>query len=517
MPVLNWIGKDKVVNHAASLPFRTLKPDDALSFGQGEHMLVEGDNLEALKALMPFYYGKVKCIYIDPPYNTGNNTWVYNDRVDAPQIKEWFHKVVGEEGKDLCRHDKWLCMMYPRLKLLRELLKEDGAIFVSIDDNEQHHLRLLMDEIFGANNFVANIIWQKNYSPRNDAKHLSDMHDHIVLYARKKEVWRPNLIARGDKQNAHYKYDDGDGRGSWRADNLSVKTISKDYLYEIINPNTGQAYQPPAGRAWMTSQQAMQRLVAENRLFFGKDGKGAPQLKRYLSEVKEGVTPQTLWFRDEVGDNQEAKKELNLLLGEGDRFETPKPTRLLKRIIALAAGKDDIILDSFAGSGTTGQAVLEMNAEDGGNRKCILIEMEPHIAANITARRLQNLQDDSKDGAGAGFRYLRLNGELFSQDGLLNPDAQYSDLATYIFYTETHQFLDSDQLNAPYIGSHVDTHYYLLSGNANDTTLDQGYLQEIGQREGIKIVYADRCLVDEEELVRYQVTFRQIPYELQAF
>lgn len=522
MPVLNWIGKDKIVEHDKDLPFRVLKPNKNLSIGESENLLIQGDNLEALKALMPFYYGKVKCIYIDPPYNTGNEGWIYNDRVNSPQIKSWLNKVVGAEGEDLCRHDKWLCMMYPRLKLLRDLLSNDGVIFVSIDDNEEHNLKTIMDEIFGEKNFVANIIWQKNYSPRNDAKYFSDMHDHIVLYAKDKEIWRPNLLPRGDKQNAYYKYDDNDGRGPWRSDNILVKSFSQSGVFAIVNPNTGKEYWPPKGSCYRFNAETAKRYLAENRFYFGKDGNGAPQVKRYLAEVKEGLTPQTIWFRDEVGDNQEAKKELSLIFGEGKMFDTPKPTRLVKRIVNLATGKDDIVLDSFAGSGTTGQAVLELNKEDGGNRKFILVELEKEISENTTAIRLKKVAEGYEqakfpEGTSQGFEYLDLNGELFNKNGFINDDAAYEDLASYIFYTETKAYTDLTKIKSPFVGSLGNTSYYLIFSKMGESVLDQKSFTELRDIPGSKVIFADKTLVDEENLQKYNIVFKQIPYELKKF
>jgi len=526
MPVLNWIGKDKVVNHDQELPFRVLKPEKELSVGENSgNILVEGDNLEALKALMPFFYGKVNCIYIDPPYNTGNEGWIYNDRVNAPQIKSWLNKVVGAEGEDLCRHDKWLCMMYPRLKLLKDLLAEDGAIFVSIDDSEQSNLKQIMDEIFDEQNFVANIVWQKKYAASNDAKYFSDNHDFIVCYAKNKKEngWIRNLLPRTSKQDSLYKYDSNDGMGLWRPDNLTVKTYSANYDFPITNPNTGKEYLPTNGRCWLTNKITIEKWIKEGRIFFGKDGKGAPQLKRYLKEVQQGTVPMTVWGYDEVGHTDEARKELKVIFNEDKSpFQTPKPSRLIKRILQIASNKNSLILDSFAGSGTTGQAVLELNKEDEGNRKFILVELEREISRKVTAKRLKKVIDGYEgalfpEGTGGGFGYLDLNGVLYDYSGYVNPDAHYEDMAAYVYFTETKSYLDLSVIKYPYIGSQGSTHYFLFFKDKGNNILDKETLKKISGVDGSKVIYADKCLIDEEELAKLGVTFKQIPYELKKY
>ena len=391
MPILNWIGKEKVVNHHLDVPYRIL--NHKYSFDESgqqnkdngsENKVIRGDNLEALKALLPQYEGKIKCIYIDPPYNTGNEKWVYNDNVNDAKIKKWLGDVVGKEGEDLSRHDKWLCMMYPRLKLLQRLLADDGAIFISIDDNEQALLRLICDEIFGSNNFISNVIWQKKFSPQNDAKYFSDMHDFIVVYAKNKVNWDRNLLPRDSEQNSRYKNPDNDPRGPWTSGDMSVKTYSADYDYPITIPS-GRVVKASNGRCWRTSKENFKKLVDDNRIWFGENGDNVPRIKRFLNEVQDGKVPVTLWLRTEVGDNQEARQELKKIFSDSAfPFDTPKPPRLIERILQIATDKNSIILDSFAGSGTTAQTVLNINKKDGGNRKFILVEMEDY-AKSITA------------------------------------------------------------------------------------------------------------------------------------
>ena len=522
MPVLNWIGKDKVVNHDKELPFRVLKPAKDLSFGdQNGNLVVQGDNLEALKALMPFYYNKIKCVYIDPPYNTGNEKWVYNDKVNSPQIKAWLNKVVGSEGEDLCRHDKWLCMMYPRLKLIHDLISDDGAIFVSIDDNEIHHLMYLMDEIFLPNNFVTNIIWQKKYTQSNDAKHFSNTHDYIVCYAKNKE--NPNfkiqLLERTEEQNARYENPDNDPRGVWMTQPLHAKSgTDKNYSFTFKN---GVKWTPPPGTFPRYNIDTLEKADENGQIWFGARGTAVPRLKKYLNEMKDGVIPKTLWMYTEAGSNDDARRELKTIFPE-NIFDTPKPINLIKRIINLVSSPDDIVLDSFAGSGTTGQAVLELNKEDGGNRKFILVELEKEIAKNVTAKRLQKVVKGYKgakfpEGTGGGFSYLDLNGVLYDYSCYVNPDAHYEDMAAYIYFTETKTYLDLTAIKNPYIGSQGSTHYFLFFKDKGNNILDKETLKKTEGVKGTKVIYADKCLIDEEELAKLGIIFKQIPYELKKY
>ena len=425
MPTLEFKGKSFVYTHHLGVPYRELlvvpgkscpatgkKPD------LDDNLILHGDNLEALKALLPRYAGKVDCIYIDPPYNTGTEGWCYNDAVNAPLMRDWLKKSGNPvERDDLQRHDKWLCMMWPRLQLLKELLAEDGAIFVSIDDNEVHRLRAMMDEVFGEDGFLASIIWQKNYSPKSTAKYFSEDHDFILAYAKDKGFWAPLPLARTEEQDAAYKNPDNDPRGPWKTSDLSARNQYNAGIYSIKCPGGRLVSGPPGGNYWRYSEKRFWELDADKRIWWGKDGNSIPQIKRFLSEVREGRVPQTLWFYKDVGHNDEAKKELLEVMhgGGGDAraraadeigwvdkqsteatrdnsavFITPKPTRLIQRILEIATQKDSIILDSFAGSGTTAHAVLALNAKDGGNRKFILCETEDY-ADTLTAERVRRV------------------------------------------------------------------------------------------------------------------------------
>jgi len=534
MPTLNWIGKDKIVNHDKEVPFRLLKKNKKYSLGENENLIVEGDNLEALKALMPFYHGQVKCIYIDPPYNTGNEKWVYNDKVNSPKIKEWLGRAVGPEGEDLTRHDKWLCMMYPRLKLLRDLLSKDGAIFVSIDDNEQHHLRILMDGIFGEDNFITNIIWQKKFSPQNDAKYFSDDHDFIVVYAKMKNIssdksgWVRNLLPRTEEADARYSNPDSDPRGPWTSGDLLRKDVQKTGLYKIITPASRKCV-PPVGTSWRVPEYSYKELLADNRIWFGSNGKGVPRIKRFLSEVQQGIVPLTIWFRNEAGDTDSARKEIKEIFHDSkEPFQTPKPSKLIEKILRIATNKDSIILDSFAGSGTTGHAVLDLNKEDGGNRKFILVEMEKDIARGITAERIRKVakgysykknggETVKVKGLGGGFEYVELGEALFNSNGMINDSVSFEDMSRYVFFTETHTNLDKNKIKGNYIGGFAEIHYFLFFDGIGKNILDRNSLKELKAKEGKKIVYADKCLLGEEILEKYQIIFKQIPYQIKVY
>ncbi len=548
MPMLDFKGKQHIYAHHLTVPYRPLMPDVGRSMNAADsddNLIIHGDNLKALKALLPRYAGRVKCIYIDPPYNTGNEGWVYNDKVNSPLMRQWLKDNGPVDNEDLERHDKWLCMMWPRLQLLRELLSEDGVIFVSIDDNEQHHLRMLMDEIFGEENFVANIIWQKKYAPANDAKYFSDNHDFVLCYAKNRiegkgnssVAWQRKLLQRTEKQDKLYKYDDNDGRGPWRTDNLSVKTYSPEYDYPIVNPNTGVAYNPPDGRCWLTNREQMQTWIDENRVFFGRDGKNSPQLKRYLREVQQGIVPLTIWLYDEVGHTDGARKVLKEIFSDQQLlFDNPKALGLLQRICTIAGDKDALILDSFAGSGTTAHAVLALNKEDGGNRKFILVECEDY-ADTITAERVRraiNGVPDAKDntlreGLGGSFTYCTL-GPPIDLEGMLTGDAlpDYTALAAYLLYTAsgrsagaaTLRPLNDDGL----FHSNDTTDYYLLyEPNLDYLRGDAAILNEerarristaSQQNDRKALVFGPGKYIGQAELTRMGITFCQLPYEL---
>ncbi|GAA7255116.1 hypothetical protein BD0084_12030 [Helicobacter pylori] len=364
--------------------------------------IIIGDNLDCLKLLKSAYSEKIKMIYIDPPYNTQSDEFIYPDnfRKDYQKIlKEVGLMEIDENGKETeseslkffkniqgsRSHSGWLSFMLPRLKLARDLLKEDGVIFISIDDNECANLKILCDEIFGEDNFVNTIIWEKKYSPQNHTKWFSDNHDFILLYAKDKEIWRPILLPRTSEMNARYKNLDNDERGVWKSSDLSVGSAVERNIYPIFNPYTKQEIYPPHGRSWVYSQERLQELIADNRIFFPTSGSGVPCYKRFLNEVKQGTTPLTIWKYTEVGHTQDAKREIKEIFDGQALFDTPKPKALLKRILEISTQENDIILDFFAGSGTTAHAVMELNAEDKGNREFILVQIDEEIKEDESA------------------------------------------------------------------------------------------------------------------------------------
>ena len=382
-----WAGKRDAIQTLQTQSRATLipAPEESINFEASQNLFIEGENLEVLKLLYKSYFRRVKLIYIDPPYNTGQD-FVYPDDYAAPL--DAYLKLTGQvdaSGVALTNrleksgriHSTWLSMMYPRLFLARQLMQDDGVIFISIDDHEVHNLRMLLNEIFGEENFVANIIWEKKYAPQNDARWFSDTHDHILVYARNKEIWRPLLLPRTDEANARYVNVDNDPRGPWKSSDFSVKSYSAKYDYPIETPS-GRIVSPPESRCWAVSQEQFQQLVADNRIWFGPTGNNAPSLKRFLSEVQEGMVSKTIWPRAEVGDNQEAKQEMKALLsGLEVVFDTPKPVRLMKRILQLATKSDEhaLVLDFFSGSSSLAEAIIELNGEDNGNRRFIMVQL----------------------------------------------------------------------------------------------------------------------------------------------
>ncbi len=534
MPTLDWIGKKAVVKHHKEVPYRLLDPVKKYSAGDAEsgNLIVQGDNLHALKALLPHYAGQVKCIYIDPPYNTGNEGWVYNDNVNSPEIKKWLGDVVGREAEDLSRHDKWLCMMYPRLVLLKKFLREDGAIFVSIDDNEVATLRLLMDEIFGAKNFIATVLWQKVYSPKNSARHLSEDHDYIVVYATKSEQWKPKLLPRTEDQDAAYKNPDNDPRGVWKTSDLSARNYYSGGTYSVTTPSGRVIEGPPKGRYWTISKDRFDELDRDNRIWWGKNGDSIPQTKRFLCDVKDGRVPQTMWFYNEVGHTQEAKKELLELIefeSSDDVFITPKPVRLIQRILQIATDQDSLILDSFAGSGTTGHAVLKQNAEDGGNRRFILVEIDEGIARDVTAERVRrvtqgysNAKGEKIAGLGCGFQFCKLSSQpLFDADGQIRSDVTFAQLAEFVWFTETGSGFHG-KADSPLLGIYQGRAIYLLyNGILKDRSIDGGNVLTspvfdiLPDHDGPKVIYAAACRLGQARLDKLGIQFKQTPYALE--
>lgn len=571
MPTLDWIGKDKVINHHMDVPYRVL--DAQYEYGEPDgSMIIHGDNLSALKSLLPEYEGKIRCIYIDPPYNTGNEGWVYNDNVNDPRIRKWLGEVVGSEGEDLSRHDKWLCMMYPRLKLLHKLLAEDGAIFISIDDNEQSYLRIICDEIFGLNYFVANTSWQRTYSMRNDVKGVAAEVEHILIYG-KQPNWQPKKLARTDKMDSKYKNPDNDPKGAWRNIVASAPNAitHQGMVYAIQNPLTGKMAYPPQGRCWALGQDLMLNAMSQwaeyelcdlsdnqhramlcgvssdevrkdvlaivlkepletasekakkimqgviPEFYFSKNGTGTLSRKAYIKEVI-GRPVTNFWSFEETGHTDEASRLLKTMFDGKAVFDTPKPPRLIERIIQIATDKDSIILDSFGGSGTTAHAVLNMNKQDGGSRRFILIEMMDY-ADSITAERVKRVIDGygegkkAVEGTGGGFTFYEL-GETLLDGEYLNENIPVDKIRSYVYFTETKQAV-TDKADEPYfLGAYFDTAYYFYYDKNEVTTLDREFLHTVKTKAESYVIYADKCILSDEELEKFHITFKKIPRDI---
>lgn len=430
MPILHWVNDEEARKKASQIPYRLLEADPSLSYGDSgsENMLIQGDNLEALKALLPYYAGQVKCVYIDPPYNTQSAFEHYDDNLE---------------------HSIWLSTMYPRLEMLRQLLTEDGSIWVSIDDNEGHYLKVLMDEVFGRKNFVTNAVWQKSYGPRSNAHLISASHEHILIYAKNIEKPKFGLLERSIEQRAKYKNPDNDPRGDWKAENSSISLLSgqrgrqfaktgvSENIFEITSP-TGKKHLPPKNRCWGFSPEKYKELLLDNRIWFGEDGNARPSIKKFLNEISQGVIPQTIWLHDEVGHNQEASREIRELFSD-DPFSTPKPERLIQRILKLATSPNDLFLDSFLGSGTSAAVAHKMS------RRYIGIEMGDHAVTHCAPRLKKVIEGEqggiSKDvnwQGGGGFSFYHLGEAIFDEQGHINSKVKFKSLAAHVWFSETH-------------------------------------------------------------------------------
>jgi len=556
MPSLHWIGKDKVVNHHMDVPFKVL--EHAYGFSNGKqsddetksgNKIIHGDNLEALKALLPEYEGRIKCIYIDPPYNTGNENWVYNDNVNDPKIKKWLYSVVGKEGDDLSRHDKWLCMMYPRLTLLRKLLNEDGVIFISIDDNELANLKLLCDEILGTGNFVANIIWRGG--KRNAAKYISNSHEYILFYAKNlkkidesgtswkvkkngiddiykkyKELlkkykndyeniskdlkeWFRNLPESNPAKD-HKHYSNVDKTGIYCSDNISRVGGGK---YEVTSPLTGNKISAPS-RGWVWGKEEDFWRAYKNDIIIFSPDDNLPILKRYLVDNEFQILD-TVFYKD----RRAASKALGDLLGK-NIFEFPKDVDVINYFINAVSEKEALILDSFAGSGTTGQAVLNLNKQDGGNRKFILIEMEDY-AETITSERVKRVINgySETEGTGGSFDYYELGQSLFLEDGNLNELVGIEKIRQYVFYTETKTPLTKTKYkdNEYFLDKHNDTCYYFHYEQDEVTTLNHAFLATMKTKAEQYVIYADNCLLTKDFITKHHIIFKKIPRDITKF
>ncbi len=511
MPTLDWLNKAQALKAAAQVPYRLIEPQSIHGDPAADNWLIQGDNLDALKALLPFFAGRVKCIYIDPPYNTRSAFEHYDDNLE---------------------HSQWLSMMVPRLELLRELLSEDGSIWVSIDDNEGHYLKVVMDEVFGRTNFVANVVWQKRVSPANDAKYFSSDHDYVVAYAKIKEYWAPNRLPRTDRQNSYYRNPDNDPRGAWNSVTYTgnkTRAERPNLYYEIRNPFTGDAVWPPDTLTWRYGQETHTQNEAQNLLYWGKRGTSKiPRFKMFLTDA-EPTVPRSVWSAGECGSTQTSMTEQKALFQNA--FGTPKPELLLSRILQIATQQDDLVLDSFLGSGTTAAVAHKMG------RRWIGIEMGEHAQTHCLPR-LQKVIDGEQGGiseavgwkGGGGFRFATLGKPAFLPDGGIDPSIGFDTLAAWVWYQETRTPWERNKVGArggtPLLGVHEGTAYYLLYNGilgdrrpAGGNVLTGKVLQaikDIVPHAGPKVVFGESCRLSASRLGANELRFRQIPYDIRA-
>ena len=525
MPTLDWLNRAEALSTVDKVPYRVLQPVSEHGDGNAENLLIQGDNLDALKALLPFYRGRVKCIFIDPPYNT---------------------KSAFEHYDDNLEHSQWLAMMYPRLVLLRELLAEDGSIWVTIDDNEGHYLKVLMDEVLGRKNFVSNVLWQKRTS--SDARiQLGAAHDHVMVFAKMIECANFNKLTISPDQALNFKNPDNDPRGAWASTDFTAQGWRPNQMYRLQAPS-GVEYEPPPGRCWSNIESVYRRLLTEGRMWFGRDGTARPRVKNYLSE-SDGISSWSWWTNSEVGHNQEAKKEINTLFGADDAFDTPKPERLIQRILNIATNPGDLVLDSFLGSGTTVAVAHKMG------RRWIGIEMGEHAVTHCLPR-LQKVIEGEQGGisqtvnwqGGGGFRFLRLGEPMFNADGSIHPAVRFATLASFVWMQETGAPLalpGSSTLSpapspasvrgekakgegnkTPLLGVHEGCGIYLLfNGILGDKRPASGNvltnevlaaIERICPHDGPKIIYGEACRLGAARLAMVDVTFKHIPYDVKA-
>lgn len=506
MPILNWLNKDKVVTTAKECTYRLLEEVAELSYGDAdnENLLIQGDNLEALKSLVPYYAGKVKCVFIDPPYNTRSAFEYYDDNLE---------------------HSQWLSMIYPRIELLRDLLTEDGTLWVTLDDNECHYFKVIADEVFGRNNFVGDITWHKRVSPANDAKYFSTDSDHILVYAKNKKFFVPNRLKNSPEQLKNYKNPDNDPRGAW---NSSAYTCAKssterpNLYYSITNPNNGSVIWPKKTRVWAFNPESHEKNVRENLVYWGKDGNGTmPRIKKFLSDSK-GVVPRSIWGYEDAGHNQESNLELENLFPESP-FSTPKPEKLIKKVLDVATMEGDLVLDSFLGSGTTAAVAMKMK------RRFVGVELGEHAKTHCR-ERLKMVVDGEKGGVsesvnwqgGSGFRFYQLGEAVFDEYGCLNTNIKFPTLASHIWYLETKTPL-GNKADTPLLGVQNDIAYYLLyNGILGDrrpaggnvlTSKVLNNLPDIDKHERI-VIYGESSRLGEARLKQANITFKQIPYDV---
>ncbi len=542
MPIIQFKGKTAIESYHRVVPHHTLEIDGKLSLAKKPsldgNLIIEGDNLTALKSLLPTHAGKIKCVYIDPPYNTGNEGWIYNDNLTQPQFKEWIGNAVGKEGEDACRHDKWCCMMVPRLQLLKELLRDDGAIFVSIDDHEIQHLRMLMDEIFGEECFIAQFTWKARLYP--DARAITGVstdHEYIVAYGKTAEV----RLRGGERDESKYSNPDKDKRGNWMSRSmlgLADQERRPNLHYSITDPKTKWTFEPAPETGWRYERSTMERKISEGRILFPKLREGRPREKVFLEELKTkfpGLS--SIILKPHTANGTE---EIRQIFGEGV-FMFPKPSELIRTIAQQMTDEDDLMLDSFSGSGTTAHAVLDLNKEDGGNRKFILVQQpfdtkenekeKFNICEQITAERVRRVskgysyktssgKTEKVEGLGGEFAYVRVGAKLMGEYRNLGdklPD--YEQVARYVYFTETSQNFDAKKMDKATgkIGEWQGTSYYLLYSpdKKEARALDVEFLEKLKDKNLRKVIYCEKVWVHREDLGRFgDVRPMLVPFNL---
>lgn len=535
MPTLDWIGKSKVVNHHLDVPYCVL--ERKYSFDESgqheedngsENMIIHGDNLLALKSLLPQYEGCIKCIYIDPPYNTGNENWIYNDNVNDPHIREWLNKVVGKEGEDLSRHDKWLCMMYPRLKLLQRLLSDDGAIFISIDDNELFSLKYICDEIFGKNNYVSMITRPTGTHTGVTNKAVVGESDYILVYAKKIDLLGIDGLPLQEKDTKIYDMEDEKGRfliRPLRRTGGENRREDRPNMYFPIKAPDGTEVYPigPTGyeSRWICNPDGYKYFESEGRIYWkktvsGESTKWQVYQKFYLENKKRAVS--NLW--DDIEGNKKATRDIRDIFNNEDiKFDFPKPIALIERVLQLNPNSDMIVLDSFAGSGTSAHAVLNMNRADGGHRKFILVELGDY-AENITAERVKRVirgygtGKNAVEGTGGNFSYYELGESIFNGE-LLNESVGVDELRQYVYFTETKQCLEPLHAEEPYyMGTHMNVSYYFNYEKESVTTLNRDFLHTVKTKADGYVIFANLCTLSQRELEKWHITFKKIPRDI---
>ncbi len=538
MPTLNWIGKEAVVKHHKEVPFRLLEPVPELScekVGAGGtaasgNLIVQGDNLHALKALLPRYAGQVKCIYIDPPYNTGNEGWVYNDNVNSPEIRKWLGDVVGKEGETLDRHDRWLCMMYPRLVLLKQFLSDDGVILMSLDGNEHRYAEVLLDEIFGAANRIETFVWKKSYGGGAKSKQVVNLHEYVLCFARNKERVGEIELPPSDDVKRYYKFQDEklESRGPFRLQPLATNSMDARPNLRYAIPFDGQEIWPE--KQWQWSKDRALAALAANELVIKKiRGRWSVNYKQYLRDADGDERGSKHDSHSESIYTQQGTNELKAMFGDGKTFDFPKPPALVERFIQAFTHPESLVMDSFAGSGTTGHAVLSANSKDGGNRRFILVEMDENIARNVTAERVRrvaqgytNAKGQAVEGLGGGFQFCRLSAEpLFDADGQIRSDVSFAQLAEFVWFAETGTGF-TGAADSPLLGVHEGRAIFLLyNGILKDKSVGGGNVltgpvfDVLPKFAGPIVIYAAANRMG-ARAAREGITFKQTPYALEV-